>query len=620
MRSYVSLSGGSGFSRRAKVVRWLTLAALMILNLAGCTTKSSQSDLLRTPRSIALSADDAIIEVGGVATTINAILFDQNDEPLSDGYPVLFTIAGAPSMNGAGRPSFEYVSTEDSALLLIDILTDSTGKASVGLYSGTAPGIVRIRAASLDNADVFAEEHLVTIAIGGPASVVLSADNAIIEVGGVATTINAILFDQNDEPLSDGYPVLFTIAGAPSMNGAGRPSFEYVSTEDSALLSIDILTDSTGKASVELYSGTAPGPVRIRAAWLDNADVFAEEHLVTIAMGGPANVILGAEETAIEVGGENTIVFAVVGDEFGHNIGQGYGVRLEITDAPGAYGADRPSFEYPPSEDSVSHIYEAITDIDGRVETALFSGYVPGWVKIRATIIENENISVEELLVMIEPGPPAFVQISGGGPVQPIDDSLYITLGVGIWDQYANPTGFGIPVYLEIEPDSIVAFENIIYTDSNGWASTPLAYTCDHSLDTIQVIASAGSIADTSGLFPLPFYNGALYMTADPETIWIEPPDTVGFSTITVQLLDGLGCEISNGIICFAALVCGQISGQPRDTTDSDGYAYTEFMVHIDEIPGPPPDPPQCICVVRANLFGYPDIENQIEIICSRPR
>ncbi len=501
MRSCASLSGGSGFARRAKVIRWLTLAVLMILILAGCTTKSSQSDLLTTPSSIALSADDAIIEVGGVATTINAILFDENDEPLSDGYAVRFTIAGAPSMNGAERPSFEYVSTEDSALLLIDI-------------------------------------H----------------------------------------------------------------------------------TDSTGKASVELYSGTAPGPVRIRAASLDNADVFAEEHLVTIAIGGPANVVLGAEEAAIEVGGENTIVFAVVGDEFGNNIGEGYGVRLEITDAPGVYGADRPSFEYPPSEDSVSHIYEGITDADGRIEIALFSGYVPGWVKIRATVIENENIRAEELLVMIEPGPPAFIQTSFGGPIESSGDSIYITLGVGIWDQYANPAGFGTPVYLEIDPDSIIAFENIIYADSNGWATTLPAYTCDHSLDMIQIIVSAGSIADTSGLFPLPVYNGALYMTADPGTIWIEPPDTVGFSYIIVQLLDGHGCEISNGIIGFAALVCGQISGQSLDTTDSDGNAYTEFMIHVDEIPGPPPDPPQCICVVRANLFGYPDVENEVEIICSRPR
>jgi hypothetical protein len=508
MRLSGSLSRRSGFERKAKVIRWLSLAVPIILILAGCTTKSSQSDLLRTPSSIVLSADDAIIEVGGVATTINAILFDENDEPLSDGYAVRFTIAGAPSMSGVERPSFEYVSTEDSALLLIDI-------------------------------------H----------------------------------------------------------------------------------TDSTGKASVELYSGTAPGPVRIRAASLDNADVFAEEHLVTIAIGGPANVILGAEEAAIEVGGENTIVFAIVGDEFGNNIGGGYGVRLEITDAPGVYGADRPSFEYPPSEDSVLHIYEGITDADGRIETALFSGYVLGWVKIRATVIENENIWVEELLVMIEPGPPASIQIAFGGPMESVGDSLYITIGVGIRDQYSNPAGFGDTVYIEIEPDSIVTYENIIfpefpeYPDSaEGWATTPLAYTCDHSLDMIQIIVSAGSIADTSGLFPLPVYNGALYMSADPGAVWIAPPDTVGFSEITVQLRDGLGCEVSNGIICFAALVCGQISGQSLDTTDSDGNAYTEFMIHVDEIPGPPPDPPQCICVVRASLFGYPDVESEVEIICSRPR
>jgi hypothetical protein len=452
-----------------------------------------------------------------------------------------------------------------------------------------------------------------------PGSVVLSADDQVIEVGGASTTVQAILYDIEGKRLSEGFGVLFAITMAPSMTGEERPSFEYVSTEDSALFSIEVITDGDGTASVDLYSGTAPGPVRIRATSLDNTDVFAEEHLVTIAVGGPASIVLSASDQAIKVGGENTIVQATILDEFYNNIGEGYGVRLEITEAPGNYGAERPSFEYPPSDDSISHVYEGITSDGGRVEVDLFSGYVIGWVKVRATVIENETMSVEEPLVLIEPGPPAYVQLSLGGNIESVNDSLFTTMGAGIWDQYSNPAGSGIPVYFDIEPDSIVSFESPIYTDSIGWASTPLIYTCDHSLETIRIIVSAGEISDTSGLLSLPIYNPEIYMMADPGAIWIEPPDTVGFSDITVQLLDGSGCEISNGIIYFAALVCGQLSGQSIDTTDSDGYAVTEFMIHIDEIPGSPPDPPQCTCVVRASLLGYPDTEAEVEIICSRP-
>ncbi len=453
-----------------------------------------------------------------------------------------------------------------------------------------------------------------------PTDIILYAEAWIIEAGGIATTVCAILKDGNGDPMGTGYGVRFEITAAPSMTGAESPSFEYEPGEDSVLHLIEAETDTSGKAAVELFPGSKPGSVQIKATSLDNEYIHIEKPLVTIIVGPLATIVLMADEPTIEVGAQSTGISAQVVDEIGNNLGEGYGVRVEITDAPGDYGPERPSFEYPPSEDSISHIYEGITDVAGRIEVAIFSGYVPGVVTIRATVIENDNISVEELLVMIEPGPPAFLGISGGGPVQSVGDSLYITFGVGIWDRYANPAGFGIPVYLEIEPDSIVAFENIIYSDSNGWASTLLAYTCDHSQDTIQIIVSAGSIADTSGLFPLPVYNGEIYMAADPEAIWIEPPDTVGFSDITIQLLDGLSCEISNGIISFTALVCGQLSGPSMDTTDIEGYAYTEFMIYADQIPSSPPDQPQCTAVVRAILIGYPDIEAEIQIICRRPQ
>jgi hypothetical protein len=165
-----------------------------------------------------------------------------------------------------------------------------------------------------------------------PGSVVLSADDQVIEVGGASTTVQAILYDIEGKRLSEGFGVLFAITMAPSMTGEERPSFEYVSTEDSALFSIEVITDGDATASVELYSGTAPGPVRVKAASLDNTDVFAEDHLVTIAVGGPASIVLSASDQAIKVGGENTIVQATILDEFYNNIGEGYGVRLEITE------------------------------------------------------------------------------------------------------------------------------------------------------------------------------------------------------------------------------------------------------------------------------------------------
>ena len=241
-------------------------------------------------------------------------------------------------------------------------------------------------------------------------------------------------------------------------------------------------------------------------------------------------------------------------------------------------------------------------------------------------MIDYENISTEEPLVFIEPGAPAYIGIAIGGVAQYDGDSLYMPLGVGVWDSYTNPAGFGDTVFIDIAPDSIVEYDNIVpldpryYPDSlGGYGLTALRFVCDHSLEMIRITATIGDLSDTSRQFPLGVYNPDLFLTADPGVVSVSPPDTIGYSDISVQLIDGRGCEIANGIINFSALMYGEISRQARDTTDSDGYAYSEFMIHIDDIPGQPPDPPQCTAVVRATLFGYPDVEGQVEIICTRP-
>jgi len=69
-------------------------------------------------------------------------------------------------------------------------------------------------------------------------------------------------------------------------------------------------------------------------------------------------------------------------------------------------------------------------------------------------------------------------------------------------------------------------------------------------------------------------------------------------------------------VINFTAQVCGEISGHFSDTTDIDGFAYTEFMIRADEIPENPPDPPQCTAIVKARLRGYPEVEGEYEILC----
>lgn len=345
-----------------------------------------------------------------------------------------------------------------------------------------------------------------------------------------------------------------------------------------------------------------------------------------IALQGPARIVLTSDDLRIEVGGESTFIRASVVDEYGDSVGEGIGVRIEMMEAPGYSGSEKPSFEYPPSDDSVRQVYEGVTDTDGRVEAELFSGCTMGWVRIRSSLTEYENIPSEQIMVLMEPGPPSYIQLALNQASESIGDSLSVAMAVAAWDRYTNPAGYGDTAFIKIEPELNVAYGDIVippippYPEiPSGWGYTWLRYTCDHSLETVSAIATMGSVADTSYSYSLPVYDPDIYMTADPESIRIEPPDTVAFSDIAARLLDGNGCKISNGIAIFHSMSCGEISGQAWDTTDSEGYAHTRFMIRAYDIPGPPPDPPQCTARVKASLYGYPYIISQVEIVCTRP-
>jgi len=113
-------------------------------------------------------------------------------------------------------------------------------------------------------------------------------------------------------------------------------------------------------------------------------------------------------------------------------------------------------------------------------------------------------------------------------------------------------------------------------------------------------------IRDRIDIWPIPGY---IYVPASGDTLYAD---------ITAQLLDGLGCRIHYGVINFTVAVCGMITGPYSDTTDDDGMVYTEFGIAFEQIPSEPA-PPQCTAKVTAKLVGYPDVNGECEIYCSKP-
>jgi len=337
-------------------------------------------------------------------------------------------------------------------------------------------------------------------------------------------------------------------------------------------------------------------------------DVPVEIPPRSIIPGQPSYINLTSDDSVITVGGEFTVVHAIVLDEHGWPVGGGVDIRLEITAAP-AMDNTGPSFEHVPFDTAI-HVVEIVTDEDGIASEELYSGTRAGTVRIKATWIDDETVFLEKSLIRLIAGPPAFIAIGPSNIAEPNGNYLCIGLAAMVCDEYSNPVIPDSPIQFEAIPDSIVTI-----IEDTSFTIAWLCYTCEHVFDTVRIIASLEDLADTSGPLVLSIWDGQIYAWANPSVIYIDEPETCDSAEITAQLLDGMGCQIHNGILNFDARVCGELIGQTTDTTDIDGFAQALFQICYEQIPD---DPPNCIANVRAKLRGYPDVEGECEIYCQR--
>jgi len=368
----------------------------------------------------------------------------------------------------------------------------------------------------------------------------------------------------------------------------------------------------------------------ITEAVRDSNDVPVEIPPRTIIPGQPAYINLTSDDSVITVGGEFTVVHAIVLDEHGWPVGDGYGIRIEITAHPRlGILEESPSFEHVPF-DSVTHVVEKTTDLNGQASVALFSGTISGTVRIKATWIDDEDVFDERNLIYIRASLAAFINTAPANIVYLEDETLIMPITSLITDSYTNPVEPLTEVFFELIPDTIGLIESPAYTggwvDENGdtigvrgLVHSFVTYSCDHTFDTVRVLVYADTIHDISGPIVLPLYEGEIDIYADPEFLFVQEPGTYENSEVIAQLLDGLNQPVNNGIIYFVVRICGELSGPYVDTTDNNGYANTEFRIWYEQIPHEPPELPNCTAIVVSNLLGYPDIEGTAEIHCTRP-
>ncbi len=386
-------------------MRWVFMSVISIVLMIGASCQNNPTEDLPnpTPAAIVLSTNYPSLEVGGEASMVFAYILAEDGDTLGAGYPIRFEIVEAPATSGPGSPSFEYIATADSVLLEVAAVTNSEGRASTIFYSGTEAGDVMIRAAYVSNEEISVSEHLITIMPAETIQLILSIAYYSIPHGGASTLIYASILDDEGIPISDGHEVLFEITEAPSWTGEDSPSLVYPSSDDSVLYAYEAYTED-GVASVSLYSGNLPGMVRIRVSTLYDEESYSDSAQIAITANNMYYIELSAADSAIEVGGNTTTVYANLMDWHGEPAGEGYEIKLEII---GSYH-NNVTFILPDNDDS---ILVDTTDINGQISGELRSGTHWGLVVVRATALFDTSIYTEEPVVMILAGPAHYISI-----------------------------------------------------------------------------------------------------------------------------------------------------------------------------------------------------------------
>ncbi len=182
----------------------------------------------------------------------------------------------------------------------VSVTTNGSGVASaaynsVGIDGSLCSGPVQISAFSAG-----AQATAATIQIAAPvanAVAFMSASPAQIFVAGSGATEQSLVIFKvlaaSGTPLPNTSVVfsILTNPGGVGLNAAG------------AMGDVTATTDQAGQASVSVYSGTIPGPVKVRATLASDASVFSESQNLTVASGPPSQRFMSLSMSTTNIEG-----------------------------------------------------------------------------------------------------------------------------------------------------------------------------------------------------------------------------------------------------------------------------------------------------------------------------
>lgn len=339
---------GSGVAVAAKLVTF-SLNGSLVANVAPATALTNSSGIAEvaiTPSSISSAGAATAVatsdfsgatvsgqvdfSVAATSLSLSAINVGNTSLP-SGGNTSLQTTALVGGVASVGIPvnvtfsaSCGRINNSNSSAG-VSVTTDGSGSAAATYTAVAADGSLCSGAVTLTASSAGARTQSTSVNVSIPtanAVTFVSATPGQIFVSGAGSAEQSqVIFRviSSAGTVLPNVPVRFTIQTNPG--GVGIGSTGSVSAVTST-------SDSSGLASVVVFSGTIPGPVKVRAALVSDAAVFAESQNLTVSSGPPSQrfMSLAVQTFNIEgwtLDGSSTQLTARIADRQGNAVEDG---------------------------------------------------------------------------------------------------------------------------------------------------------------------------------------------------------------------------------------------------------------------------------------------------------
>jgi adhesin/invasin len=383
--------------------------------------------LAGSPYTILVTAERDRIMADGIDTTkITARVFDDYGNPVTSGYTVTFA-------------------TDKGGVFPLSSMTDSLGRATTTLTSGTISGYARVTA-TCGSAFGYTEVLLMNTI---PRYIQLSATPTSLPADGISQSIIlAEVLDSAYTPVTDGVRIkFFTDLG--SLSGVGfERATPLLTNKNRNIFTMDLREAATsgGFCSVLLTSGFVADSCMV-AAWFQTFDTLLADTVITAAdtiyipflAGDPARLVVSFSKDSIRADEQDTCtVFADVYDAYNNLVGPGRSV-LFTPDVGG--GTVNP----------VSSNTNAI----GRAQTKLTSSRVTGWHTMNATFPGAMAGNADIYFYPVYPQELRMVAAFDSATANGADSVL---IEVYVSDAAHNPCSDGIPVRFRTEMGTFLPY------------------------------------------------------------------------------------------------------------------------------------------------------------------